>query len=516
MPSLSRCLLSRHLAPLALCLLVLGACGPVEESSLSLEPEATGEAGQSIIGATDVDMVEYILPSCGDKTKAWNLGYEQFRTVPAGSNRFVIMKHSSKPDDFEEWYVDHDYLRIRIDRTWAYCVTATQDYCPAGTPEAEQKWCDTQCGLANNRANCRQRHAGQTPVTSWAQTLYYEPVSTEPSNRNIPAKWIKRKLPLARGGSYRFSVPLAIQGQNRDGVCSMCGTNFDSTGTTRTVLAVRHDAWNGYRDVVELRVEGGPGAGESYFYGRGLGWLGFGGRVTSGWSEPASTNPATTCASYPIQDICQSLNAPGATGAAKWCDLYTETGFNLCGRFKEFWSQNGGLGVYGFPISAHGPHPGEGGKLFNSQWFERMQLELHPEDTAFNQDVKLARLGVQAFQRKNGVDWSTQARETARTGCRFYSATGFNVCNTYPATGTQTVGFLNFFAARGLDLGDTGTTDRESVALFGLPISGLRYESHGGVMRYVQYFERARLEWHPNNTDPYRVQMGLLGRELKP
>jgi hypothetical protein len=32
----------------------------------------------------------------------------------------------------------------------------------------------------------------------------------------------------------------------------------------------------------------------------------------------------------------------------------------------------------------------------------------------------------------------------------------------------------------------------------------------------VQYFERARLEWHPTNVDPYKVQMGLLGRELKP
>ena len=30
----------------------------------------------------------------------------------------------------------------------------------------------------------------------------------------------------------------------------------------------------------------------------------------------------------------------------------------------------------------------------------------------------------------------------------------------------------------------------------------------------VQYFQKARLEWHPGNPDPYKVQLGLLGTEL--
>ena len=30
----------------------------------------------------------------------------------------------------------------------------------------------------------------------------------------------------------------------------------------------------------------------------------------------------------------------------------------------------------------------------------------------------------------------------------------------------------------------------------------------------VQYFQRARLEWHPDNPEPYQVQLGLLGEEL--
>lgn len=31
----------------------------------------------------------------------------------------------------------------------------------------------------------------------------------------------------------------------------------------------------------------------------------------------------------------------------------------------------------------------------------------------------------------------------------------------------------------------------------------------------VQYFQKARLEWHPENPDPYKVQLGLLAEELK-
>jgi hypothetical protein len=30
----------------------------------------------------------------------------------------------------------------------------------------------------------------------------------------------------------------------------------------------------------------------------------------------------------------------------------------------------------------------------------------------------------------------------------------------------------------------------------------------------VQYFERARFEYHPENQPPYDVLLGLLGRQL--
>ncbi len=59
-------------------------------------------------------------------------------------------------------------------------------------------------------------------------------------------------------------------------------------------------------------------------------------------------------------------------------------------------------------------------------------------------------------------------------------------------------GFLSFFKVRG------------GIDIFGLPISEERQE-HG---KTVQWFERARFEYHPENPDPYKIQLGLIGSEL--
>lgn len=48
------------------------------------------------------------------------------------------------------------------------------------------------------------------------------------------------------------------------------------------------------------------------------------------------------------------------------------------------------------------------------------------------------------------------------------------------------------------------------IEIFGYPISNPFRQK--GVL--VQYFQNARIESHPNNPDPYKVQLGLLGDEL--
>jgi spore germination protein len=86
-------------------------------------------------------------------------------------------------------------------------------------------------------------------------------------------------------------------------------------------------------------------------------------------------------------------------------------------------------------------------------------------------------------------------------------------CVFFPATEQAACGaFLNYWQEHGLDFGDDGVSFRESLALFGYPISQEFVDPESGLV--TQYFERARFEYHPENPEDYRVLLGLLGAEI--
>lgn len=182
---------------------------------------------------------------------------------------------------------------------------------------------------------------------------------------------------------------------------------------------------------------------------------------------------------------------------------FPETGFCIDGRIREYWELNGGLPVFGLPISAQQAESIEG-QTREVQWFERNRLELHPEN-APPYDVQLGRLGVDVLAQQ-GRDWQMFPRDTvARPGCRSFAETQQNVCGD----------ILAAWQANGLDLGDAGISAAESLALFGLPISPLQAEEIDGQTYQVQWFERARFELHPENAPPFTVLLGLLGKEAQ-
>jgi glucose/arabinose dehydrogenase len=189
--------------------------------------------------------------------------------------------------------------------------------------------------------------------------------------------------------------------------------------------------------------------------------------------------------------------APVTAQPAERC--FPETGQCVRGRFLEYWQQNGGLPVFGFPL---GPERQEGG--YTVQWFERERFELHPEN-ARPYDVLLGRLGDEALRRA-GRDWQSEARGQPRPGCQFFEQTGHAVCEP----------FLSYWRANGLQLdGRAGATFEESLALFGLPLTEPAVETNSsGATVLTQWFERARFEYLPENPPAYRVLLGRLGAEL--
>ncbi len=184
---------------------------------------------------------------------------------------------------------------------------------------------------------------------------------------------------------------------------------------------------------------------------------------------------------------------------------FSETGHYLDGTFRAFWDQNGGLPVFGYPLTEEFTEQNsDTGETHIVQYFERQRYEYHPENAGTPYEVLLGRLGV-----TDAADRGLLATHTAfeplpddteaQAGCLVFTETGHQVCDQ----------FLSYWQSHGLEMGDPNVSYRESLALFGYPISE-PFILPGTDLR-VQYFERARLEWHPNNPEPYTVLGGRLG-----
>lgn len=202
--------------------------------------------------------------------------------------------------------------------------------------------------------------------------------------------------------------------------------------------------------------------------------------------------------------VCSLLMHAVPVATAQSSELcFQETGYCISGRIRTYWEAQGGLRVFGLPIGAQVSVPIEG-KMLTMQQFERNRLELHPNNAA-PYDVQLGRLGADRLQQQ-GRDWFTFPKASG-TGCKVFAQTGHAVCGR----------FLTMWQRYGLSLdGKKGVSESESLALFGLPLSGVMTERLSDGKEYqVQWFERARFELHPENTDPYDVLFGLLGNEMR-
>ncbi len=195
--------------------------------------------------------------------------------------------------------------------------------------------------------------------------------------------------------------------------------------------------------------------------------------------------------------------SPFSAQAQNRCRQFPETSQQVCGRLLEYWEQNGGLPVFGYPISEQFGQQVEG-RLVQAQLFERNRLELHPEN-ARPYDVLLGRLGADALARANR-DW-TKLPKADPSAPHYFAQTGHAVPDRFWA----------YWSSHGLEFDDqAGTSYAESLALFGLPLTEPTVETNptDGKQYLTQWFERARFEYHPENAGTqYEVLLGLLSAE---
>jgi hypothetical protein len=185
-----------------------------------------------------------------------------------------------------------------------------------------------------------------------------------------------------------------------------------------------------------------------------------------------------------------ALIAPQTTQAqAQRC--FPETGKCISGVIRSYWENNGGLAVFGYPITDLTTETNAEGFTGPTQWFERDRLEDH---TAEGKGVLAGRLGAQKLAME-GRPWETLPKVSgAPAGCRFFPETGHSLCQP----------FLAYWESNG------------GLARFGYPISEPVTERNAdGYTGNFQWFERRRMEAHPENQPPYHILLGLLGKEVR-
>jgi hypothetical protein len=160
------------------------------------------------------------------------------------------------------------------------------------------------------------------------------------------------------------------------------------------------------------------------------------------------------------------------TGAA-FVRFFPETGHSLSGNFREFFEARGGLDAFGFPRTEPVMENG-----LQVQYFQRARMEWHPEMNV----VQLSLLGSMLTQ---GRQFATVPPAPNGPQLRYFPETSHTVHHA----------FLAYFTSHG------------GLDEFGYPIS--EESTEDGFQ--VQYFQRARMEWHPELPAAYNVSLSLLG-----
>ncbi|MBO9316871.1 MAG: S8 family serine peptidase, partial [Chloroflexus sp.] len=273
------------------------------------------------------------------------------------------------------------------------------------------------------------------------------------------------------------------------------GTSFASpfvSGAAALIMTLRPDLSNhDVRCVLAISADdrGVPGRDSEYGYGR--------------LNVLTALQTAITYGGCPLGTSVERSSFDPFARVAVPTDgrrYFPETGHTLGGGFRTYWEQNGGLPIFGFPISEEFTEISSDGRPVTVQYFERHRFEWRPEH-APPYNVLLSRIGDDILRRQ-GRDWMTFEQSGPISGCRYFAETNQSVCEP----------FLSYWQRNGLEFdGRPGKSYAESLALFGLPLSTPQVEeTRPGTVVIVQWFERARFELHPDG----QVLLGLLGNEL--
>jgi hypothetical protein len=200
--------------------------------------------------------------------------------------------------------------------------------------------------------------------------------------------------------------------------------------------------------------------------------------------EPPAGLPTAKVPPPAVQYSPSNLTAPF---------YFPQTGHTLRGEFLNYWLRNGGVDQFGFPLTEEFEEESRAdGKKYVVQYFERQRFEFHPEAKDARFRVQLGLLGSDYL----ALQCRSFPRAEAPKGNTLPEVSYFNETGHF-----LSFGFKNYWQRYG------------GLAMYGYPVSEQLPEVGGDGKTYiVQYFERARFEYHPEFAGTKaEVQLGLLG-----
>jgi hypothetical protein len=159
---------------------------------------------------------------------------------------------------------------------------------------------------------------------------------------------------------------------------------------------------------------------------------------------------------------------------------FPETAHSVRSPFIDYFLSTGGLTQYGYPITDDYVDPATGLLI---QYFEKTRMEWHPGNPE-PYKVQLGLLGSELGKSQAPIPIASMAAP-GDPSCQNFLETGHTLC----------FDFRTFWQAN-------GGLDR-----FGYPISQITIEND----YLVQYFQRARLEWHPEKPAGQQMTTAALG-----
>ncbi len=311
-------------------------------------------------------------------------------------------------------------------------------------------------------------------------------------------RWTAATAPASLYSGYTVTLladgrVLAIGGAAAEGPALATAERYDPTTDTWTTVApvpggrIGHAA-TALPDGSVLLTGGGVGVGRSGVY-PALSTTFRYDPVADSWRD-ADTMLAPHRYHDAILLLDGSVLVIGADTAERYADsavprCFVETKQCIQGRFLAHWQGHGGLAVNGYPLSAEFVETLEDGKPYTVQYFERVRLEYHPESADPRYQVLLGQFG----RRIHPAD----APAPPAPGTRYFAETGHNLGGS----------FQRHWEANG------------GLAQFGYPLTEeFTATLEDGKPYTVQYFERARFEYHPENRAPYDVLLGQFGRQI--